>query len=238
MPRTAAASTRCLRLSLALAAVVTLLVAAGWLAPARAVTVTIQKGVDQGAANDPLGEVKTALDQVITVFKDRQLPLAERRRKLRDLAEQHFDFAQMARSALGYHWRNLTPDQRGQFVPLFAGFIEDAYLSKLQEYTVEKVQQEMRTTNVNFTGQKTLAPGYVEVQSDVILSNRPNPIHVNYLLKQEPGGWKIYDVTIDAISLIANYRNQFNRVINNDGYPKLVAELEAKRRELGGTLGK
>ncbi|MGH7918082.1 MAG: MlaC/ttg2D family ABC transporter substrate-binding protein, partial [Candidatus Binataceae bacterium] len=152
-------------------------------------------------------------------------------------AAQHFDFEQMSRSVMGRHWKQLTPAQRAAFVPLFTDFIEDIYLSKLQDYNVQKVQHEIATVNVKFTKEITLAPGYVEVCSEVILSNNSSPVKVNYLMKRENNGWRVYDLTLDSISVVANYRNQFNRVINMEGYDKLVAELKAKQQKLASTLG-
>ena len=71
----------------------------------------------------------------------------------------------------------------------------------------------------------------------MIVQDQPNPLTVNYMLHQMNGQWMIYDITVDAISVIANYRNQFNRVINNDGYDKLVSILREKTQSLGNTLG-
>jgi len=184
------------------------------------------------APPDPMGAVRHGVDQVLTVFRDSDVPLKARRAKLRQLADQHFDFADMARSALGYHWRDLTPAQRGSFVPLFATFIQDAYLSKLQEYTVRKVQDEAKTAKITFTRETFDGADYAEVFSDVVLVDQKDPLQVNYLMHRRDGIWLIYDITLDAISVIANYRNQFNRVINNDGYDKLVADLKTKAVQL------
>jgi phospholipid transport system substrate-binding protein len=181
---------------------------------------------------DPIGVVRNGVDQVLAVFKDQDVPLKERRAKLRQLAEQHFDFADMARSALGYHWRDLTPAQRADFVSLFATFIQDAYLSKLEEYTVHKVQDEAKTAKITFVRESFDGADYAEVFSDIVLKDQNDPLHVNYLMHRRNGVWLVYDVTIDAISVIANYRNQFNRVINNDGYAKLVSDLTAKQAQL------
>jgi phospholipid transport system substrate-binding protein len=138
----------------------------------------------------------------------------------------------MAKSALGYHWRALTPTQRNQFVPLFSEFLQDAYLSKMEQATVERIREEAKTANVRFLKQSYFSSDYAEVFSTVALQDQKDPLQVNYLMHQNDGQWRVYDVTVDAISLIANYRNQFNRVINNEGYPKLIADLQAKREQL------
>jgi phospholipid transport system substrate-binding protein len=176
--------------------------------------------------------IKTGTDQVIAVFNDQQMPLNQRREKLRSMSLYYFDFDSMAKSVLGYHWRELTPVQRSQFVPLFTEFIQDAYLSRMEQATVEKIRQEAKTAQIKFLKQTYFSSDYAEVFSTVALEDHRAPLEVNYLMHQSGGQWQVYDVTVDAISLIANYRNQFNRIINNQGYPKLIADLEAKREQL------
>lgn len=189
-------------------------------------------------AGDPTAMVKAVIDQTTAVVRDTQTPTAERNKKLREIAEANFDFADMARTTLGYHWRQLTPQQQAQFVPLFTSFMENVYLSKMRDYSVQKIRQNVNTSNVSFTGQQYNGAGYAEVHSSVLLKDQPPPIKVDYLLKRAGADWKIYDLEIDAISVMANYRNQFNRVLNNDGYPALVSMLQKKVQQLGSTLDK
>ena len=192
--------------------------------PARAQT-PVQPAASSG---DATASVKTIIDQSIVVFKDQQISAPDREKKLRGIAESHFDFSEMSKSAIGYHWKTLTPAQQSQFVPLFTTFIEDAYLSRIESYSVEKINQQIQSSMIQFIKQTSDGPGYAEVYSTVVLQDRKNPIAVNYLMSHDGGEWKIYDITIDAISVIANYRNQFNRVLNNDGYDKLVSLLRQK----------
>ncbi len=180
------------------------------------------------SSGDATASVKTIIDQSIVVFKDQQISAPDREKKLRGIAESHFDFAEMSKSAIGYHWKTLTPAQQSEFVPLFTTFIEDAYLSRIESYSVEKINQQIQSSMIQFIKQTSDGPGYAEVFSTVVLQDRKNPIAVNYLMSYDGGEWKIYDITIDAISVIANYRNQFNRVLNNDGYDKLVSLLRQK----------
>jgi phospholipid transport system substrate-binding protein len=181
---------------------------------------------------DPMSVIKTGLDQVIAVFNNQQMPLNERREKLRSMSLDYFDFDSMAKSVLGDHWRALSSAQRSQFVPLFTEFIQDAYLSKMEQATVEKIRQKAKTAQVRFLKQTYFSSDYAEVFSTVALEDQTDSLPVNYLMHQTDGQWRVYDITLDGISLIANYRNQFNRIINNEGYPKLVADLQAKREQL------
>jgi phospholipid transport system substrate-binding protein len=167
------------------------------------------------------------VNQALEILRNKQVPTVERQRQLRDLIEPRFDFTEMSRSALGYHWRTLSPDQRTNFTQEFTAFIEDAYLSKVQDYSGQQVV---------FVGEHPTEQGYAEVDTKIIQPGK-NPISLTYQLEQKDGGWKIYDVAVDNISIIANYRNQFNRVINEQGFDKLLADLKAKQQELRSTLG-
>jgi phospholipid transport system substrate-binding protein len=179
------------------------------------------------AQSDPLSMTRDMVNQALAILRNKQLPTVERQRQLRDLIEPKFDFAEMSRSALGYHWRTLSPEQRANFTELFKAFIEDAYLSKVQDYSGQQVV---------FAGQHQIGQGYTEVDTRIVQPGK-NPIPLTYLLQQKDGSWKIYDVVVDNISIIANYRNQFNRVINEQGYDKLMGELKAKQQELRSSLG-
>ena len=179
-------------------------------------------------SSDPLQAIHHGLDQVIAVFQKTNVSLAARREELRRLAEHNFDFTDMAKSVLGYHWRSLSPEQRSSFVPLFTSFIENAFLSKLQDYTVQRIQQESRVATITYLRESFDGPDYAEVFTDLSIPEQKDPLHVTYLMHRTGGTWRIYDVTIDAISIVGNYRNQFDRVLNNQGYDQLVAIMRAK----------
>jgi len=178
-------------------------------------------------ADDPMTVVKTTVDQALEVLRDKQAPLAQRQDKLRQIVATTFDFTEMAKSALGYHWKQITPAQQQEFTSAFVAFIEDSYLSKINDYRGQQVAF-LRATNEG--------PQYAQVVTDIIQPGGKESIHVNYRLLQEGNTWKIYDVTVDAISIIANYRNQFNRVMNNKGYDTLIADLKAKQAALAASL--
>ena len=190
--------------------------------------------VVQAAAPAPAWALPTALDTVnqvvnttLPVLRDKHTPLPQRRRQLQTLLERHFDFADMGRIALGYHWRELNATQRSQFSQLFTAFIENAYLSKIQDYTGQ---------DVAVLGQNSEGQGFARVRSQIIQPGK-QPIKVDYLLRDMDGDWRIYDVTVDAISIVANYRNQFNRVINDQGFDKLMADMRAKQQQLQASMG-
>lgn len=178
-------------------------------------------------ADDPQSVVKTTVDQALGVLRDTQTPLATRQDKLRQIVAATFDFTEMAKSAMGYHWKQLNPDQQQEFTNAFIAFIEDSYLGKINDY---------RGQQVAFLSARSNGPQYSQVNTDIVHPDGKDPIHVNYLLVQEGSTWKIYDVTVDAISIIANYRNQFNRVMNNKGYDTLIRDLKSKQAALAASL--
>ncbi len=178
-------------------------------------------------ADDPMSVVRTTVNQALGVLRDTQTPLAQRQDKLRQIVSATFDFTEMAKSALGYHWKQITPAQQQEFTNAFVAFIEDSYLSKINDY---------RGQQVAFLQARNDGPQYAQVNTDIIQPGGKDSIHVNYRLLQQGDTWKIYDVTVDAISIIANYRNQFNRVMNNQGYDVLIADLKSKQAALAASL--
>jgi phospholipid transport system substrate-binding protein len=174
-----------------------------------------------------MGTVNQVVNKSMPVLRDKSTPLPQRRRQLRSLLERYFDFGDMSRIALGYHWRELNAAQRSQFTQLFTAFIENAYLSKIQDYSGQQVA---------VLGQNSEGEGFARVRSQIVQQGK-QPIKVDYLLREMDGDWKIYDVTVDAISIIANYRNQFNRVINDQGFDKLMTDMRAKQQQLQASMG-
>jgi phospholipid transport system substrate-binding protein len=180
------------------------------------------------AANDPMTAVKQTVNHVLSVVQDPayKSATAERREKLRQIIAPHFDFADMARSALGYHWRTLSQAQREQFVNLFTGLLEASYMGKIEGYRDQKIDYIKETRDGD----------YAQVNTNIV-SHGNEPILVNYRLKQSGGTWKVYDVLVDQISLVGNYRNQFNRIINAKGYATLIQAIKRKKRQIDSAGG-
>ena len=179
------------------------------------------------AADDPMAVVQQTVNDALGVLRNKQVPAEQRRDQLKQIIAKSFDFTEMSRSALGYHWKQITPDQQQEFTTVFTTFIEDSYLAKINDYSGQQVQ---------FVRQTKDGAQYAQVETNIVQPGK-DPIAVNYRLLSQNGQWKVYDVTVEAISIIANYRNQFNRVMNNQGYPKLIADLKSKQASLAASLG-
>jgi phospholipid transport system substrate-binding protein len=180
------------------------------------------------ADQSPTDIVKALVNPALQILNDKATPLKERQQKLRELVSGDvFDYTAMTRSALGIHWRDLNDQQRQDVTQTFTAFLRDSYISRIQDFTVQ---------GVNFLGETDLGNGNVEVKSTI---EQPGgqPVQLNYSLHKVNGKWLIYDVAVDNISIAANYRNQFNRVINNQGFDTLLSDLERKQQALENQLG-
>jgi phospholipid transport system substrate-binding protein len=164
--------------------------------------------VAHGATDDAMTLVKDTIKNVLGVVQDHRTPEELRRKRLIQLVAGEIDFSDMARSTMGYHWRQLTAEQRERFVPLFSTFMEDAFVAKIESYSGQKIE---------FVGETQEESDFSHVNTQITQPDNSEPIRIDYRLRKENGEWKVYDVTVEDISIMANYRNQFNRVINNQG---------------------
>jgi phospholipid transport system substrate-binding protein len=156
------------------------------------------------------------------------------REKLRALIEQYWDTTEMSRSALGYHWRSLNPQQREQFTKLFSDLVESIYLS---QSNFAKAENYSDTLQVNYLRETPEGEGYRKIDTTVTLKPGREPLKVDYRMRWVDGMWKVYDVIVADISLTGNYRNQFNRIINSRGYPELVQMLQDKLKQIKASEG-
>jgi phospholipid transport system substrate-binding protein len=175
----------------------------------------------------PLGQVKTTLNAVLAILHNQKAPLTERRRALLHLAESNLDLATMARGSLGNHWTELTSQQRADFVPLFGSFIEAAYLAQIQEYV---------NLNIKVGNARAVAADYSEVDATVVQPHEDD-LPITFLLERRGDAWLVYDVRVEGVSMVENYRAQFDRVIREQGLPALMNDLRQKRQGLIDLIG-
>ncbi len=180
-------------------------------------------GGSEAGAVSPTEEVKRVVNEVIRLLKDPALQSPgkklERRRLIKNVVDRRFDYEEMAKRTLGVTWGRLNRAQRHEFVELFGELLEATYADKIERYHDEKVL---------FIGEH-LEGDYAEVRT--VLLRRNDKIPMNYrLLNKNP--WMVYDVVVEGISLVSNYRSQFSRVISESSYPELVKRLRTKVNEL------
>jgi phospholipid transport system substrate-binding protein len=206
-----------------IAAIVVIAVAFAWTCPAAALP-------------DAMPEARSLGDRILSLAREPSCKANRTacRERLRQLIGPYWDTADMARSALGYHWKTLNDQQRQQFTSLFSDLVESIYLSRSN---FSKAQQYTDTAKVNYLREIPEADGYRKVATTVTLRPGDKPIKVDYRMRWVDGKWKVYDIIVEDISLTGNYRNQFNRVINNEGYPHLVQLLQNKLQQIKASEG-
>lgn len=173
------------------------------------------------AATPPTEQIRSTVDRALVVLKDPGLkPLAktkERREELKKILFARFDFTEMAKRALAANWRRRTPQEQEEFVALFSGLLERAYAEIIESYTDEKII---------YIGER-LDGRYADVSSKV-LTSKGEEYSINYRAHLVNGEWRVYDVIAENISVVNNFRSQFNRVIANSSYEELVRRLRDK----------
>ena len=172
-------------------------------------------------AGAPTEEIRTAIDQGVQILKSAKLESSKQRAQvidqLREIVYTRFDFEEMAKRSLGSHWRRLSPQQQKEFVTAFTELLETTYADKLDLYEGQQVE---------YVGE-TIDKNYAEVNTRVIGRSRET-YSVDYRLHQVGGQWRIYDVVAENISLVNNYRSQFNRVVVNSSVEELIKRIKQK----------
>lgn len=170
----------------------------------------------------PTDQVRATVDNLTAILKNPALKSdakkKDRRDQLRRAIYTRFDFTEMAARSLGSYWRQLTPQQKDEFTRLFTDLLERAYIEQIESYTSEKF----------IYGKESVDQDYAEVQSK-IQTAKGEEYQINYRLRLVGREWKVYDVVVENISLVNNYRSQFNRVIANQSYDELIRKMRDKQ---------
>lgn len=168
-------------------------------------------------AATPTEHLRQHVDRVIKVLEDPAMKPADRQAVIRKIATDIFDFEEAAKRSLGQHWQGRTPAERQEFVRLFTDLLERTYIGKIEQYQGEKV---------TYAGDAV--EGHRATVRTTIVTKQGTEVPVNYRMHQKDGRWLVYDVMMEGVSLVANYRTQFNRILQSGSWPDLVARLRAK----------
>lgn len=168
--------------------------------------------------------VKGTVDEVVRILNDKDLKqptkAEERRRLLEKTVGSRFDYEEMSKRALGAPWTQLKDGERQEFVHLFQTLLTNSYADKIEGYTGEGVQYLNERTEKDFAEVRTkVASGKTEIPLD-------------YRLLNKSGHWRVYDVVVDGVSLVSNYRGQFSKIIRSSSYEDLVDQLRKKSDKL------
>ena len=175
-------------------------------------------------AGPPTDQLRIQVDRVIKVLEDPELKRegrhTERRAAVRRLANELFDFTETTRRSLGQHWQARTPAERDQLVRLYADLLERSYIGKIEQYSGERIV---------FAGD-TVEGDQATVRTRLV-TKAGTEVPVDYRMHRVGDRWRTYDVAIEGVSMVANYRAQFNKIIQASGYQGLVAKLTEKQEQ-------
>jgi phospholipid transport system substrate-binding protein len=171
-------------------------------------------------AGDATDQIRGTIDRAIEILKDPALAAKEKREERRDLLRKEiepvFDFAEMAKRSLGPNWRDRTPKERDRFVALFRELLENSYLGKIESYQGEVIRY----------GKEDVDGSYARVKT-VVITTKGQEFPMNYRMIADGGRYRIYDVVIEGISLVSNYRSQFNSILQKSSFREMMDKLRA-----------
>ena len=171
-------------------------------------------------AGAPTDQLKVSVEQIVKVLEDPALKpeakLKERRAAIRKEAEVVFDFSETAKRALGRHWQALPEKDRQEFTGLFTDLIERSYISKIERYSGERIA---------YAGEAI--DGALATVRTRFVTKQGTEIPVDYRMQQRGDRWLVYDVSVEGVSLINNYRTQFDKIIQTSSFAELVRKMKA-----------
>jgi len=175
-------------------------------------------------AGTPTAAMKATIDEVLRIVRDNELKQPEkadaRRRMLETVVDVRFDYTEMSRRALGAPWNQLTDQQKQEFVGLFRTVLTNSYADRIETYSGEGVEYLHERTEKE----------YAEVRTKVLSGKTEIPL--DYRLINKADDWRVYDVVVDNVSLVNNYRGQFAKILRTSSYADLIDQLRKKSEKL------
>ncbi len=179
---------------------------------------------EKATAGLPTEHLKTEIDRVVRTLEDSSLrgdgKVGERRTRVRSIANNTFDWSETAKRSLARHWQPLSDGQREEFVKLFGDLLERSYISKIELYGGERIV---------YVGESI--DGDLALVRTKILTKQGTEVPIEYRMIRRGDRWMVYDVVIESVSMVANYRTQFNRIIQTSSYQELVKKMKTKQEE-------
>jgi phospholipid transport system substrate-binding protein len=169
------------------------------------------------AAPTPKERVQETVDAVLEVLRDQNRDVETKKEDIRALIGQRFDFRAMAQSTLAQNWRSASEAEQDRFVSLYARLLENTYLVMVEEYTNETVEY-----------RNEILRNERNAQVDTVILASDKEIPVIYRTRLKDGDWYIYDVVIEGVSLISNYRSTYQQIVRREGMQGLLARLEER----------
>jgi len=175
----------------------------------------------QAMASSVTDQVKTTIDKILEILRDPSLKgdesVDKRRELLRETINEKFSFAKMSQLSLGKHWKERSGEEKNEFTKLFSQLLEDTYISKIEAYTDEKIE---------YT-KELVKKKKAQVNTKIVTDSVEIPLDYR-LYKLKDGSWMVYDMVIEGVSLVGNYRTQFDQILKKNSFAKLVEEIKKK----------
>jgi phospholipid transport system substrate-binding protein len=166
----------------------------------------------------PRETIQTQVNRVLDVLKNPSDAKAVKEKKILSIVDEFFDYSELSRRTLANHWKAFTPEQQKEFTTLFGKLLANVYMDKVMQYTNEKVV---------FGKETKLSENTVEVQSEILTQGKSVPLNYR-MISNNKGEWKVYDVVIEGISLVMNYRSQFREILSTKPPENLLKTLREK----------
>ncbi|MBU0966145.1 MAG: ABC transporter substrate-binding protein [Proteobacteria bacterium] len=178
------------------------------------------KADEAACLNSPAEYMQSAVEEIMAILKTDQLELVEnsqyKRKLILTVVRHHFDFKEMSKLTMGKYWKDLSDADKGHFVEIFSRLIENSYIDKIEAYSDEKIIFLKESVREN----KSLVP--------TLIKHNNLDIPISYKLYKTQDRWRVYDVVIEGVSLVQNYRSQFNSIIMKEKYAGLVKRIDEK----------
>ena len=168
----------------------------------------------------PRETIQTQVNRVLDVLRNSAEAKAVKEKKILSIVDEFFDYPELSRRTLANHWKAFSPEQQKEFTTLFGRLLSNVYMDKIMQYTNEKV---------TFGKETKLSEDTVEVQSEIVTQTKFIPL--NYRMISHKGEWKVYDVVVEGISLVMNYRSQFREILASKPPENLLQMLREKGRK-------
>ena len=178
-------------------------------------------GTMSAAARSATEAISTTSNEVIRLLRDEDLKkpwrMVERRRQLEAVIGKRLSYEEMSKRALGEQWKRLSEKERQEFVDLFKTLLANTYATRIEGYAGEQIQ---------FINERQLESGYAEVHAKLV--SKKTDLTMDFRLFQRSGDWLVYDIVVDGVGLVNNYRGQFAKIIRNSSYADLLKKLRNK----------
>lgn len=174
----------------------------------------------QASANTPSQDISATVNNILVVLRNHDLTDEQRRKQLSDLIRDRFEFKVMSRSTLGRHWKKASSEQQQQFMTLFSDLLEATYIGRIEGYTDEEVVY----------GEEKIRKKKALVETRI--KTKTVEIPIDYKLVQKDKGWFVYDVVIEGVSLVRNFRSSYGSIVEREGFEGLFGQMQTKIKEL------